>query len=105
MKWEHRVERINFGGVSRFEKIQEQLNALGPEGWEAVAALSSDGNTIGLILKRQISDSPPPPRFRLQSRHKPRRCIGGESGKESRRVPMWLLAALHYHAWTTAQGR
>ena len=61
MKWEHRVERINFGGVSRFEKLQEQLNALGPEGWEVVAALASDGNTIGLILKRQISEVAPPP--------------------------------------------
>jgi hypothetical protein len=55
MKWEYRVERINIGGVTRLEKIQEQLNALGPEGWEAVAAVSIDGNTIGLILKRQIS--------------------------------------------------
>jgi hypothetical protein len=55
MKWEYRVERINVGAVNRVEKIQEQLNALGQENWEAVAALSSDGNTIGLILKRQIS--------------------------------------------------
>ena len=55
MKWEYRVERINVGAVNRIEKIQEQLNKLGPEGWEAVAALSIDGNTIGLILKRQVS--------------------------------------------------
>ena len=55
MKWDYRVERINFGGVSRFEKLQEQLNTLGIEGWEAVAAILSDGNTIGLILKRPIS--------------------------------------------------
>ena len=82
MKWEHRVERINFGGVSRFEKIREQLNALGPEGWEAVAALSSDGNTVGLILKRQISEPPPTHRdSRLQSRHNPRRRIGGNTGR------------------------
>ena len=54
MKWEYRVERINVGATNRVEKIQEQLDALGPEGWEAVAALSSDGNTIGLILKRPI---------------------------------------------------
>jgi hypothetical protein len=55
MMWEYRVERINVGAVSRFEKIQEQLNTLGPEGWEAVVTLSCDGNTVGLILKRQIS--------------------------------------------------
>jgi hypothetical protein len=55
MKWEYRVERINVGSVNRIEKIQEQLNTLGPEGWEAFATLSSDGNTIGLILKRPIS--------------------------------------------------
>jgi len=55
MKWEYKVERIYVGAVNRVEKIQEQLNALGPEGWEAVAGISSDGNTIGLILKRQIS--------------------------------------------------
>ena len=55
MKWEYRVERINIAGMNRFEKTQEQLNALGTEGWEAVAAVSTDGNTIGLILKRQIS--------------------------------------------------
>jgi hypothetical protein len=71
MNWEHRVERINFGGVSRFEKLQEQLNALGPEGWEAVAALSSDGNTIGLILKRQISDERPGTSLTFQTGHMP----------------------------------
>jgi hypothetical protein len=54
MKWEYRVERVFVGATNRVEKIQEQLNALGPEGWEAVAALSNDGNTFGLILKRQI---------------------------------------------------
>ena len=54
MKWEYRVERINIGGVTRLEKIQEQLNALGPEGWEVAAAVSVEGNTFGLILKRQI---------------------------------------------------
>lgn len=41
MKWEYRVERINVGAVNRIEKIQEQLNTLGPEGWEAFATLSS----------------------------------------------------------------
>jgi hypothetical protein len=56
MKWEYRVERIFVGAVNRAEKIQEHLNALGLEGWEAVADLSSDGNTIGIILKRQISE-------------------------------------------------
>jgi hypothetical protein len=55
MKWEYRVERTFVGAVNRIEKIQEQLDALGPEGWEAVAALSSDGNAIGLILKCPIS--------------------------------------------------
>ena len=54
MKWEYRVERINVGATNRVEKIQEQLNALGSEGWEAFAVLSSDGNTFGLILKRPI---------------------------------------------------
>jgi hypothetical protein len=55
MKWEYRVERIFVNTVNRVEKIQEQLTALGPEGWEVVAALSNDGNTFGLILKRQFS--------------------------------------------------
>ena len=52
MKWEYRVERINVIAVNRIEKIQEQLDTLGPEGWEAVDALTIDGNTLGLILKR-----------------------------------------------------
>jgi hypothetical protein len=55
MKWEYRVEQVNVGAVTRCETIQVQLNKLGPEGWEAVAAVSIDGNTIGLILKRQVS--------------------------------------------------
>lgn len=54
MKWEYKVERIFVGAANRVEKIQEQLNALGPEGWEVAAAVSVEGNTFGLILKRQI---------------------------------------------------
>jgi len=54
MKWEYRIEPIHVGSVNRCKKIQEQLNKLGPYGWETVAAVSYDGNTIGLILKRQI---------------------------------------------------
>jgi hypothetical protein len=53
MKWEYRIERINVGAVNRIEKIQEQLNTIGQEGWEVVATFDYDGNTIGLILKRQ----------------------------------------------------
>lgn len=58
-RWEYKV--LNFGGVLKTvkaEEIQETLNALGQEGWEAVAGFAADSSAHALvILKRPIGGS------------------------------------------------
>ena len=55
-RWEYKV--LNFGGVIkvvRAEVVEEALNALGQEGWEAVGGFSADSSAHALvILKRPI---------------------------------------------------
>ena len=56
-RWEYKY--LSFGGVikaAKSEAVEEQLNELGQEGWEAVG-ISHDGNGSGrlhALLKRRI---------------------------------------------------
>ena len=58
-RWEYKA--LNFGGVLKTvkaEEIQEALNALGQEGWEAVTGFAADSSAHAVvILKRRVGGS------------------------------------------------
>lgn len=64
MQWQYMIENLDVGGTVKRNldpKDAEQLNKLGKEGWELVAApMLASGNgissRIGLIFKRSSSD-------------------------------------------------
>jgi hypothetical protein len=60
-KWEYHV--LTMGGImreSKNEELEAELNALGQEGWEAVAMKPHEGsNKVTVLLKRPAAGSAP----------------------------------------------
>ncbi len=59
--WEYRV--VSWGGTfsgPKDEELESELNALGQEGWEAVAMRAHENsNKVTFILKRPLSEGSP----------------------------------------------
>jgi hypothetical protein len=59
-KWEYRVLVFKSGwGAQLKEKNEEDLNALGQEGWELVG-MAAEGAAMSLVFKRAIGEHVPP---------------------------------------------
>jgi hypothetical protein len=55
MRWIYHVEPVNFPSASTKE-IEEQLNKLGDDGWEAAAAIPvGDRGIHAMVFKRENS--------------------------------------------------
>lgn len=56
-KWEYMVHDSNMSPHGKKTKIEDQLNALGAQGWEVIS-VTSDANflkaTYSFILKREV---------------------------------------------------
>lgn len=58
-KWEYRVLVFKSGwGAQLKEKNEEDLNALGQEGWELVG-MAAEGAAMSLVFKRAIDENVP----------------------------------------------
>ena len=59
-KWEYRVLVFKSGWGAQLKEAHEQdLNALGQEGWELVG-MAAEGSAMSLVFKRPIGESKPP---------------------------------------------
>ena len=54
MEWTYHVEPVDFANAST-DDIEAQLNELGRDGWEAVAAIPVGGRGVQTVLFKRIS--------------------------------------------------
>jgi len=60
MKWEYRVLVVKSGwGAQLKQSHEEELNALGREGWE-LTGIAAEGAAMSMVFKRPISEGKPP---------------------------------------------